>query len=542
MHRTTVRRHAARTALLPLLALLNPAAMAAGVAPGGGDSPAEGKAAARPESFAAETVRSTGSVMLGGRRIDYEALAGTLVVHGHDWDDVAQNADPDDKNLPAQASMFYVAYTRRPDAGTSRPVTFIYNGGPGSASVYLHMGGFGPKRVLTADHEHTSPAPYALVANEATLLDVSDLVFIDAPGTGFSRTAGKDRDKAFYGVDADAQAFAGFIAQFLGRYGRWNSPKYLLGESYGTLRSAMVAELLARRHSIDLNGVILISQVLNYDSLPDVPALNAGIDLPYTLTLPTYAATAWYHHKIGTEKSLASVVREAEEFALGEYASALLLGNELPAARRQAVALRLHELTGLSVEYIERSDLRVAPLSFAQELLRDGGLTLGQLDARFTGPALDRLAKGADYDPNGAATEAAYIAAFNLYAREELKFGTDRTYRPSVDVGKTWDWLHRPPGSEDAVPQAPNVLPDLADAMKRNPHLKVQLNTGYYDLVTPYFEGVFEMRHLPVAPDQQRNVEVNLYESGHMLYGRESVRRVLHDRIAEFIQRTRTDR
>ncbi len=404
------------------------------------------------------------------------------------------------------------------------------------------MGGFGPKRVLTADHEHTAPAPYPLVANEATLLDVSDLVFIDAPGTGFSRTAGKDRDKAFYGVDADAHAFAEFIAQFLGHYGRWNSPKYLLGESYGTPRSAVVADLLARQHSVDLNGVILISQVLNYDSLPDAPALNAGVDLPYTLTLPTYAAAAWYHHRIGTERSLASVVGEAEEFALGEYASALLLGSELPVARRQAVARRLHELTGLSVEYLERADLRVPPLSFAQELLRDGGQTVGQLDARFTGPALDRLSKGADYDPNGTATEAAYVAALNHYAREELKFGAGRTYRPSIDVGKSWDWLHRPPGSEEAVPQASNVLPDLADAMKRNPHLKVQLNTGYYDLVTPYFEGVFEMHHLPVAPDLQRNVEINLYESGHMLYGRESVRRVLHDRIADFIQRTRADR
>jgi carboxypeptidase C (cathepsin A) len=542
MHRPTACRFAVGFAPFLLFAALGTRAAPHSIAAGASEVTADSRAASRPENLVAETVRTTGSVTIGGRRLDYEATAGTLVVHGPDWDDVPQNADPEDKSLAAQASMFYVAYTRRADAGTPRPVTFIYNGGPGSASLYLHMGGFGPKRVLTADHEHTSPAPYTLIANEATLLDVSDLVFIDAPGTGFSRIAGRDRDKTFYGVDADANAFAEFIAQFLGRYGRWNSPKYLLGESYGTLRSAVVADLLARRHSIDLNGVILISQVLNYDSLPDVPALNAGIDLPYSLTLPTYAAAAWYHHRAGAGRTLAQVVQAAEEYALGDYASALLKGNELPAEGRRAVATKLHELTGLPVDYLERSDLRVPPAGFAQELLREDGRTLGQLDARFTGPALDRLAKGADYDPTGAATEAAYVAALNHYAREELKFGAGRTYRASVEVGKTWDWLHRPPGSEEPVPQAANVLPDLADAMKRNTHLKVQLNTGYYDLVTPYFEGLFEMRHLPVSADLQRNVEVNLYESGHMLYGRESVRSQLHDRIAAFIQRTSSAR
>lgn len=542
MYRPTARRRVAGFAPLLLLVAIGTPAAPHAVAPGTAEATPDGKAAARPENLVAETVRTTGSVTLGGRRLDYEATAGTLIVHGPDWDDVPQNADQDDKALAAQASMFYVAYTRRAEPGTARPVTFIYNGGPGSASLYLHMGAFGPKRVITADHEHTPPAPYPLVANEATLLDVSDLVFIDAPGTGFSRIAGRDRDKTFYGVDADASAFAEFIAQFLGRFGRWNSPKYLLGESYGTLRSAVVADLLARRHSIDLNGVILISQVLNYDSLPDVPALNAGVDLPYSLTLPTYAATAWYHHRVGAGRTLAEVVQEAEDYALGDYASALMRGNELPAAARQAVAARLHDLTGLPLDYLERSDLRVPPAGFAQELLRDEGRTIGQLDARFTGPALDRLAKGADYDPTGAATEAAYVAALNHYAREELKFGAGHTYRASVEVGKTWDWLHRPPGSEEPVPQAANVLPDLADAMKHNPHLKVQLNTGYYDLVTPYFEGIFEMRHLPVSADLRRNVEINLYESGHMLYGRESVRTQLHDKIAAFIQRTNSGR
>src|SRR5580692_784831 len=252
----------------------------------------------KPEQFKPEQQASKGSVTVSGTAINYDAFAGTLVVHPKGWDDVPQNADKDDKNQPAEASMFYVAYFKSDGPNTHRPVTFLYNGGPGSSSVWLHMGAFGPRRVLTTDDSHTPAAPYAIVNNEYSLLDVSDLVFIDAPGTGFSRIAGTEREKAFYGVDQDAEAFADFIVQFLSKYGRWNSAKYLFGESYGTTRSAVLIGLLETERLVDFNGVIMLSQILNFGTSPDGPENNPGIELPYQLALPTYAATAWYHKKL----------------------------------------------------------------------------------------------------------------------------------------------------------------------------------------------------------------------------------------------------
>lgn len=261
------------------------------------------KAEGKLEPFRTEAVTSSGTVTIEGRSIAYLAVAGTLIVHPKGWDDVAH--DPNEKgeedgtearNPTAEASMFYVAYFKT--GGGMRPLTFLYNGGPGSATMWLHMGAFGPRRVVTPTDTHAPGAPYSIVNNASSLLDASDLVFIDAPGTGFSRIAGKDKEKAFWGVDADAYAFAEFIQEFLSRYNRWNSPKYLFGESYGTPRSAVVANQLAVDRSIDLNGVILLSQVLNFDLSPDNPSNNPGIDTPYVISLPTYAATAWYHHKL----------------------------------------------------------------------------------------------------------------------------------------------------------------------------------------------------------------------------------------------------
>ncbi len=258
------------------------------------------------ETFKPEEKQSDGSVTIGGQRIDYQAFAGTLVVHAKGWDDVPQNADKEAKEGPAEASMFYVAYFKKGAKPAERPVTFIYNGGPGSSTVWLHMGAFGPRRVVTADGTHSAAAPYTVVNNDYSLLDASDLVFIDAPGAGFSRIAGKDRDKAFYGVDGDAHAFAEFITQFLAKYGRWNSPKYLFGESYGTTRSAVVVSLLEtdEAYNVDFNGVVLLSQVLDVrrqrrrSRSDGSPEDNPGVELPYELSLPTYAATAWYHHKL----------------------------------------------------------------------------------------------------------------------------------------------------------------------------------------------------------------------------------------------------
>ena len=295
-------------------------------------------------TFKPEQQASKGSVTVAGKRLDYDAYAGTFVVHLKGYDDVPQNVNKDDKVGPAEASMFYAAYFKSGVPSAQRPITFLFNGGPGSSSVWLHMGAFGPRRVVTLDNAHTPAAPYSLVNNEYSLLDASDLVFIDAPGTGFSRVAGKDREKAFFGVDPDAHAFAEFITDFLSKWGRWNSPKYIFGESYGTTRAAAVVHLLQTDSSVDLNGVILLSQCLNYDVLPDYPELNPAVDQPYELWLPSYAATAWYHHRLpAAPKDLPSLMADVERFTSGEYAAALDAGSTLESAERAAVVKKLHE-------------------------------------------------------------------------------------------------------------------------------------------------------------------------------------------------------
>jgi len=493
----------------------------------------------KPEDLKAEQQASKGSVTVGGKTIAYDGYAGTIIVHPKGWDDVRQNQDQDDKNLPAQASIFYAAYFKSGEPSGDRPITFFYNGGPGSSTVWLHMGAFGPKRVVTLDDSHTPAAPYPVVNNDYSLLDVSDLVFVDAPGTGFSRIAGKDKEKAFYGVDADAEAFADFIAQFLAKYGRWNSPKYLFGESYGTTRSAALINLLETDRFIDFNGVILLSQCLGYDNGADSPQLNPGIDLPYQLALPTYAASAWYHHKLpDSPKDLAPLLEEVEHFALTDYALALAAGSTLSSDQRHAISAKLHQYTGLPVDYIEKSDLRVNAGQFEKTLISDSDTTTGRLDTRFSGPTFDPLSKEAEYDPQSAAIGSAYVSAFNDYVRRDLKFGDNREYKPEIDVEKNWNFLHQPPGVRFPLPQAVNVMVDLANAMKYNPDLKVMVNAGYFDLATPFFEGVYEMQHLAIPPKLQKNINFKFYESGHMVYAHEASLKDLHNNVAGFIQST----
>jgi carboxypeptidase C (cathepsin A) len=497
------------------------------------------------EHFKPEQQTSKGSVTIEGRRLDYDAYAGTLVVHPKDWDDVAQNAPKDeDKNPRPEASMFYVAYFRTADKNAndkpapSRPVTFVFNGGPGSSTVWLHMGAFGPRRVVTLDDSHTPAAPYALVNNEYSLLDASDLVFIDAPGTGFSRIAGTEREKAFYGVDQDAHAFADFIDQFLSKYGRWNSPKYLFGESYGTTRAAVLVSLLETEHLVDFNGVMMLSQILNWDASPDGPQSNPGTDLPYELALPTYAAAAWYHHKLpNAPPDLGTLLTEVEHFAMNDYAQALAAGSALPLPQRDAIAARLHEYTGLPVSYILKADLRISGGEFEQTLLGDADLTTGRLDSRFSGPAMDPLSKEADYDPQFAAISSAYVSSFNNYVRKELKYGQDKAFKPEIDNGK-WDFKHRHPGDSDPQRGSVNVMPDLAVAMKYNPNLHVMLNAGYFDVATPFYQGVYEMQHLPIPASLQKNIEFAQYQSGHMVYAHEPSLKELHAKVADFIRRT----
>ena len=530
--------------MVPLVAALSLATTALAAppkAPQGASPPESGTAPA--SVFTQRTVRSTGTVTVEGHKIAYDAVAGTLIVHPKGWDDAAKPQGPKDAigtaDGPPVASMFYVAYFKHGVDPRTRPVTFLYNGGPGSSTIWLHMGAFGPVRVVTSNDSHTPPAPYGAVDNSYSLLDASDLVFIDAPGTGFSRIEGKGKEKAFYGVDQDAYAFASFVTQFLSKYDRWNSPKYLFGESYGTPRSAVLINDLETDRDIDFNGVILLSQILNFDLSADEPESNPGVELPYAIELPTFAATAWYHHKLSSQPpDLQSFLKEVEQFAVGEYAHALEQGANLSDDERNAVAEKLHDYTGLSVAYIKKANLRVSGPQFEHELQNDSDLTTGRLDSRFSGPTMDPLGEEAEYDPQAAAISSAYVSVFNDYVRRTLRYTTEESYHPEIDVFKWWEFKHQPPGAPFPLPVSVNVMPDLATAMKYDPNLKICLNGGYFDLATPFYEGMYEMHHLQIPAKLQSNIEYHYYESGHMVYANEKSLKQLHDNVAAFIRKT----
>ena len=497
-----------------------------------------------PRYLQNESKVTQGSITVAGHALSYQAEAGILVVHVKDPMDDDAPPPHDDKGgapppQPPEAGMSYVAYFRGDKEDSHRPITFLYNGGPGSSTVWLHMGAFGPKRVVTADDTHSPAAPYRLVDNEYTLLDASDLVFVDAPGTGFGHLRGADKEKAFYGVDQDAHAFANFIVEFLSRHNRWNSPKYLFGESYGTTRSAALSNILENEKALDLNGIILLSQILNFDDSVDAPQFNPGVDLPYALALPTYTATAWYHHKLPNQPAeLEPLLKEVENFALTDYTQALAAGSSLSAERKSEIAAKLHNYTGLPADYIERANLRVNGGEFEKTLL-GSEITTGRLDTRFAGPTIDPMSKEADYDPQSAAISSAYVSAFNDYVRTVLKFGDKKTYKPELSVDKFWDMLHQPPGAETKVPGPVNVMPDLAVAMKQNPNLKILLNGGYYDLATPYFAAEYELHQLPIQKSLQGNIEMHFYTSGHMVYAHEPDLKALHANVSAFIEKTR---
>jgi carboxypeptidase C (cathepsin A) len=506
-----------------------------------------------PRRVEPDEVWTNGSVTGRGAAIDYCAVAATLVVHAKDSDDAQPAADSakkaasddSDTNPAATASMFYVAYFRRGVEASGRPITFLFNGGPGSSTIWLHMGAFGPRRVDTADARHSSPAPYRLANNDQSLLDVSDLVFIDAPGTGFSRISGTDKEKQFYGVDEDTYAFSEFITAFLSRHKRWNSPKYLFGESYGTTRAAVLVNMLQDNPGVDFNGVIMLSQVLSTSSFPDQPKRTPGNDLPYLLSLPTYAAAAWYHHQPADQRLNPvpkTLLRDVEHFALNDYAVALTAGAAMDRGTRDAVVAKLHEFTSLPTEYLLRSELRVEADEFRQELLRDRGMIVGGTDTRFEGHALNRTSRRARYDPSDSAIASAYVSSFNDYVRSVLKYGEGKSYRPVVnDISDKWSFQHHSPDDADGdtgAGQTVNVMPDLARAMKLNPLLKIQLNTGFYDLLTPYLEGIYELRHLQIPNELQDNIEYRCYQSGHMIYLANDALAELHDNVADFIERT----
>ena len=518
-----------------------------------------------PEAFPPDSTTQGAVTVVGGQSIPYRAVAGILTVGATDSYDASLGLDgrllpdsgikPPDKDkpedAPATARMFYTAYFRTgggPGAAPdpTRPVTFLYNGGPGSSTMWLHMGAFGPKRVVTTDAQHDTAAPYRIVENQYSLLDASDLVFIDAPGTGFSRILGKDKEKAFWGTDQDAHAFDRFIRRFLSKYNRWNSPKYLFGESYGTTRSAVVSNLL---QNVDLNGVMLLSQILSFDNTADGPEANPGTDLGYITSLPSFAATAWYHHKIpgqtsGQTTDLPSVLRQAEEYALGEYASALLLGTDLPEARKRAVADKLTSFTGIPSDFWMRADLRVSGAQFARELQLPEGLTTGRLDSRYQGPPIRPLNSDTDYDPFTNAIGSAYTAAINTYVRQDLKFGEQMTYKPSAysDPGFNWELRHRLPFDGSRPDSSVNVMHDLASTMKRNPKMRVMLMGGYFDLGTLYFGSEYEMKHLPIPHALESNISFHFFPTGHMVYINEDALRGMHDYAANFIRETQSGR
>ena len=494
--------------------------------------------------FQPEHVDSEGVATIRGQTIPYHAVAGTIVVHPKGWDDAARREkSPDGKELgtggnpEAEASMFYVAYFKKGAPSADRPVTFIYNGGPGSSTMWLHMGAFGPKKVVTVDNgTHTPAAPYSIVNNDNSILDASDLVFIDAPGAGFSRIAGKDKEKAFWGVDQDAYAFEQFILAFLGQYGRWNSPKYLFGESYGTPRSAVLINNLTTGDSVDFNGVMLLSQILNFSLSVDGVDSNPGSDTAYITALPTYAATAWNYKLVPNPPAdLKVFLKQVEHWATTDYALALQAGSELEPAKKRQVAEQYAAYTGLPVDYVLKADLRVTGGMFEKTLQSARGLTTGRIDTRFFGPDMDPLAKEADYDPQAAALSSAYVSAFNDYARRTLGYGAGKVFKPSAQVFRFWDNNHNPPGARFPPRAMLNVMPDLATAMKYNPNLKVQLLGGYYDLATPYFQGWYEMHHLQIPEVLQANIEYHYYASGHMVYAQDASARALHDDVAGFI-------
>jgi len=477
----------------------------------------EAKSAAVKEKESAKaaeekSVVTNHSVSINGRSYAYKASAGTLTIR-------------DDKDVP-DASVFYVAYTVGDGKESEkRPVTFFYNGGPGSASLWLHMGSFGPVRVATSSPEATAPAPYQVSGNADSLLDKSDLVFIDAIGTGYShglpkdkegKPAEKDKDdnpnKRFWGTDQDIEAFGRFIVRYITVNQRWNSPKFLFGESYGTPRSAGLARYL-ENHGVALNGVVLLSSILNYASrMP-------GLDNDYVNLLPTFAAIAWYHNKVPNKPaSLEPFVDEVRGFSRGEYSVALAKGQDLSPAERDAIAQKLSRYIGLSPQYLKDANLRVSQPRFRKELLRDQRRTLGRFDGRFEGIDADAAGESPEFDPSSTAISGAFFSAINDYLTRELKYPSEIPYRMNAGaaIGE-WDWRHAISGSTRKV-QLPAMVGDLSEAMRTNPHLKVLSANGWYDLATPFFATEYDLAHLDIDPSLRKNLSFSYYPSGHMVY------------------------
>ncbi|MBK7215984.1 MAG: peptidase S10 [Candidatus Promineofilum sp.] len=463
------------------------------------------------------------SIVINGETIAYTATAGRLVL----------KAEDEKEGEKPKASIFFVAYTR--DAGpgvdptahaAARPITFSFNGGPGSSSVWLHLGLLGPRRVVLEEDGRPLPPPYRLVDNAYSLLDKTDLVFIDPVTTGFSRAVPGETDKQFHSFKTDIESVGDFIRLYVSRNHRWTSPRYLIGESYGTTRAAGLSGYLQERHGFYLNGIMLVSVVLNFMTVRFAP----GNDLPYLLFLPTYAATARYHGKLGADVpgDLAELLAEVEAFAMNEYALALLRGDALPAEERTAIAERLARYTGLSADYIARTNLRIDIHRFVKELLRERRRTVGRLDSRYTGIDRDAAGEHHEFDPSYALIQGPYTGLLNDYVRRELRFDSDLPYEILSDRVQPWKF-------DEHQNSYVNVGETLRQAMSMNPHLRVFVANGYYDLATPYLATRYTFDHLELDESLRGNVTMSYYEAGHMMYIHDPSLAQLRNDLAAFL-------
>lgn len=452
-------------------------------------------------------------VIINGQPVDYFAVAGTLILT--------------DEQCKPKASIFYISYTKAgTDTRSERPITFCFNGGPGSSSVWLHLGVLGPQRVFLHETGDALP-PYHLVNNEFSILDVTDLVFIDPVSTGFSRAIPAEDAKNFHGVEEDIKSVAEFIRLYLTRNQRWDSPKFIVGESYGTTRAAGLAGYLHDEYFVYINGLVLISTVLNFQSLD----FNAGNDLSYLLFLPTYTATAWYHKKLSLDlqANLFDTLQAAREFVINDYSLALFKGDLLTKSEKQRIVKQLARFTGLSPEYIERSNLRVEMMRFAKELLRDQRRTVGRFDSRFKGIDADAVGEHFEYDPSADAIFGAFTSTMNQYMKADLKWTKDAHYKILTNV-QPWDY--------GKANQYLNVAETLRSVMTKNPYLRVFVGNGYYDLATPFFATEYTFNHLGLDGTLMNHVTMKHYDAGHMMYIYRPVLIKLKQDLAKFYEQT----
>lgn len=468
-----------------------------------------------------QIVQTRHSVAINGVEIGYTATTGIIIMKEEAEKDGVSTGEQ------ARAGIFFVAYTRDDVTDLSRrPITFAFNGGPGSSSVWLHLGLLGPHRVLMQEEGWPLPPPGRLTPNQYSLLDVSDLVFIDPVSTGYSRPVAGESAKQFHDFRKDIESVGDFIRLYVSRYGRWLSPKYLAGESYGTTRAAGLAGYLQERHGLYLNGLMLISAVLHFQTL----SFDHGNDLPYMLFLPAYTATAFYHRRLEPElqRDLITTLRAAEAFALGDYALALLQGDQLDPSATERITTQLARYTGLSREYIERSRLRIRDDRFVKELLRDQQRTVGRLDSRFTGSDRDAVGETVEFDPSLTAILGPYTAALNDYVRQQLGFSSDLPYE--ILTERVWPWSFN-----DHQNRYVDVAETLRRAMHRNPALRVHVASGYYDLATPYFATRYTLSHLALDPALRSQISESFYPAGHMMYIHEPSLAALKAVLSDFV-------